>query len=307
MQAVYGKMKPVKKVVSVSLGSPRRDFEAEIEVPGYRLKVRRAGTGGDTGQAAKLLKSLDGEVDALGLGGVNLYLQAGRRRYVLRDGARLAALVKKTPVVDGSGIKDTVERDLVPFIQQRAGWPRQGQVVLLASALDRFGLAEALEQAGCRLIIGDALFALGLPVPFYSLAVLRSAAYTTLPLLSRLPISFLYPLGERQETFRPRFERFYRQADIIAGDFHFLRRYLPPDLSSKNVITSTLTAEDTQELKKRGVRWLVTTGPSFGGRTLGANVLEAICTALLGGAGGPGLYREVLHRIGWEPRLERLN
>lgn len=299
----------MKRVVSVSLGSPARDHEVEFEVAGCRLLVQRMGTGGDLGRAAALLKSLDGKVDALGLGGVNLTLRAGERRYPLRDGVRLAAQVKTTPLVDGSGVKDTLERDLVPLLQDRFGWPRRDQVVLVVSALDRYGLAVALEQAGCRLIIGDALFALGLPVPFYSLALFRLAAYATLPLLSKLPIGLLYPLGKKQERSKPRFERLYQEADIIAGDFHFLRYRLPARLSGKNIITSTVTEEDARELANRGVRWLVTAGPSLQGRSFGSNVLEAIFVALLDRSGEvrPDLYPGLFRRIGWEPRIERLN
>lgn len=299
----------MKQVVSVSLGSPRRDFETEIETKFCSLSVRRIGTGGDFKRAAALLKNFDGKVDALGLGGVNLSLQAGHRRYKLRDGAKLAALVKRTPLVDGGGIKDTVERELIPFIQARAGWPRQGQTVLMVSALDRYGLAASLEQAGCRLIIGDALFALGLPLPFYSLAFFRAAACLTLPVLGRMPIGLLYPLGVKQEATAPRFEHLYRRADVIAGDFHFMRRHLPADLSGKNIITSTLTPEDVQELKKRGVVWLAAPGPSFQGRSLGSNVLEAVGVAILGKGSEtrPALYPDLFKGIGWEPRLERLN
>lgn len=299
----------MKHVVSVSLGTPGRDYETEITTPFCRLHVRRIGTGGDLSLAAQLLKGLDGRVDALGMGGINLVLRAGERRYKMPDGSKLAAQVKKTPLVDGGGIKDTVERDLVSFIMEKAGWPRRDQVVLIVSALDRYGLAASLEQAGCRLIIGDALFALGLPLPFYSLASFRAAAHTTLPFLSKLPIGFLYPLGEKQETIKPRFERYYRRAEIIAGDFHFLRRHLPADLSGKDIITSTVSVEDVQELKKRGIRWLATTGPSFHGRSLGANVLEAVCAALLEGKEGPSpaQYPGLFKQIGWEPRLERLN
>ena len=148
----------MKRVVSVSLGSPRRNQDLELEVSGSRLMVQRVGAGGNLEYMAQILKDLDGKVDALGLGGINLTLRAGRRRYLLRDGVRLAAQVRATPLVDGSGFKDTVERDLVLYLQEKLGWPRRGQVVLMVSALDRYGLAEALELAGCRLIIGDALF-----------------------------------------------------------------------------------------------------------------------------------------------------
>lgn len=299
----------MKHVVSVSLGTPRRDYETEITAPFCRLFVRRIGTGGDLGRAALLLKELDGRVDAIGMGGINLTLRAGERLYNMPEGLRLAAQVKDTPLVDGGGIKDTVERDLVSFVRDKAGWPRQDQVVLIISALDRYALASSLEQAGCRLIIGDAMFALGLPLPFYSLASFRSAAYAALPLLRRVPVSFLYPLGEKQDIIRPRFERYYRRAEIIAGDFHFLRRHLPADLSGKDIITSTVDVEDVRELKDRGVRWLATASPSFQGRSLGANVLESVCAALLRdkGRSSPQLYPGLFEQLGWEPRLERLN
>jgi hypothetical protein len=299
----------LKHVVSVSLGSPLRDYETEIINPFCTLLVRRIGTGGDLGRAAGLLKGLDGAVSALGMGGVNLTLQAGERQYKLPAGSKLAAQVNKTPLVDGWGIKDTIERDLVSYIREKAGWPRRDQVVLIASVLDRFGLAASLEQAGCRLIIGDAMFALGLPLPFYHLDSFNTAARVALPLLRKLPIGFLYPLGDKQETSKPRYERFYRLAEIIAGDFHFLRRHLPADLSGKDIITSTVSVEDVQDLKNRGARWLATTGPSFNGRSLGANVLEAVCAALLESKRGPAPahYPGLFRQLGWKPRLERLN
>lgn len=53
----------------------------------------------------------------------------------------------------------------------------------------------------------------------------------------------------------------------------------------------------------------MTPGPSFSGRSFGSNVLEAICVALLDqpGVTDPELYPPLLHRIGWEPRIEKLN
>ncbi|WP_027717558.1 hypothetical protein [Desulfovirgula thermocuniculi] len=298
-------------VVSVSLGSTARDHRAEIVLLGRKILVERRGTDGSLRRAARLLRELDGRVDAISLGGIDLYLFAGPRRYTFKDALRLAGAVRHTPLVDGSGIKETWEPHVVELARQEIGLPQEGQKVLLASALDRWPLAEAFARAGCRLMIGDALFALGLPLVFSSLDSFATVARVFLPFFCRLPIALLYPTGKRQEKSRPRFAALYRQADILAGDFHFLRRYLPQDLGGKAVFTSTLTRQDVEELAQRGVRWLVTFAPEMEGRWFGANVLEAICTALLKSRGvkeiKPSLYRPLLAEAGLAPGIYRLN
>nr|WP_066634740.1 quinate 5-dehydrogenase [Desulfolucanica intricata] len=299
----------MKRVVSVSLGSSKRDHSVLTELLGQRIYIERIGVDGDIKRAENLLEQLDGRVSAIGLGGVNFNLQTGRYCFPLRDGIKLARRVKKTPLVDGSGLKSG-EKRLISFLQKNYGWPRGGQRVLLTSALDRFGLGEALEKAGCRILVGDAIFALGIPLPFYSLRLFELAALLTVPFLSCLPVKWLYPTGGKQLTTKKRFTRYYLWADIIAGDFHFLHRYLPENLSGKDIITSTVTKENKEELKFKGVRCLVTTGPSFEGRSFGANVMEAVCVALLGLSReelNPEKYPPLLDELGWKPRVEYLN
>ncbi|MFQ9524272.1 MAG: hypothetical protein ACLR2G_13350 [Phascolarctobacterium faecium] len=45
------------------------------------LIIERLGTDGNLQKARQLLEELDGRVDALGLGGTDLYVYAGGRRY----------------------------------------------------------------------------------------------------------------------------------------------------------------------------------------------------------------------------------
>jgi len=299
-----------KRIVSVSLGSSVRDHRAELELLGTRLLIERVGADGSFRRAVKLLKAYDGQVDVLSLGGVNLYLRAGQKRYTLRDGRRLAAAVRRTPVVDGFGLKDTWERMMIPYLTKNFDWPRPGQTALVCSALDRWGLAEALAAAGCRLIIGDAVFALGVAAAFSSLASFARIAGLVLPLFRHLPIGLLYPTGKRQQSIRPKFTELYRRADILAGDFHFLHRYLPPRLDGKTVITSTLTPVDREDLRCRGVRWLATSTPAINGRSFGANVWEAICVALLDKPLteiSPVMYPPLLEQAGVKPEVARLN
>ena len=173
----------MKQIVSISLGSSKRNHRATLEILGEEVVIERIGTDGDRKKAAGLLRELDGKVDALGLGGIDLYLVAGQRRYQIRDAQKLAAVVKKTPILDGSGLKHTLERRVVHFLQEQ-GLQLQEKKVLMTAAVDRFGMAEALTEAGCRMVYGDFIFALGIPLPLTSLRALRFAARMLLPILS---------------------------------------------------------------------------------------------------------------------------
>ena len=81
----------MKRVVSVSLGSSTRDKRVETEILGEPFVIERIGTDGDMARFKALVGELDGHVDAIGMGGIDLYLRAGRRRYQIRDAARLVA------------------------------------------------------------------------------------------------------------------------------------------------------------------------------------------------------------------------
>ncbi|MDI6871780.1 MAG: quinate 5-dehydrogenase [Bacillota bacterium] len=277
----------MKRVVSVSLGSSVRDAVHEMRVLGEEIRLERRGTDGDVRRARELLTELDGQVDALGLGGVSLTLSAGRRKYPIREVVALASVVKRTPVVDGSGVKNSLEKALPEYLERRFGYRLAGLKALLVSGVDRWSLGEALEKAGCRLTIGDFVYALGLPWPLHSMRALERVAVVLLPLMCQLPLAWLYPLGKAQERApREGFGReLIQEAQVVAGDFHYIRRHLPPNLAGKIVITNTVTAADREELARRGPVLLITTSPSFNGRSFATNVIEALIVAVAGRTG----------------------
>jgi len=299
-------MGTVKRIVSVSLGSARRDHAVDAEFLGRRFRIERIGTDGDIQRAIALIRELDGKVDAFGMGGIDLYLSAGRRRYVLRDAKKIAAAARQTPIVDGSGLKNTLERRVIEFLVERTDIPIAHRRVLMVAGVDRFGMSEALAAAGAEMTFGDLVFGLGIPIALHSLTALDLAARVLAPVVTQMPFSMLYPTGDKQERVLPKHAAYYHAADIIAGDFHFIRRYLPERLSGQVVITNTVTGEDIQLLRQRGVGRLVTTTPELHGRSFGTNVLEGVFVVL---AGKPVAqitaadYHRLLDQIGLEPRI----
>ena len=291
------------RVVSVSLGSSSRDHTAHAELLNRSFVIERQGTDGDVAKACQLIKELDSHVAAITLGGIDLYVVVGQRRYILPDAAKMASMAKTTPVVDGSGLKDTLERETIRRLQREGIVNFKGAKVLLVSAVDRFGMAEQLVESGAAVTFGDLQFNLGVPIGIRKLSTLNAMGRLILPIATRLPFNWLYPTGEKQKEIKctPAYRKFYDVADIIAGDFLLIRRYLPDKIDGKTILTNTVTTDDIELLRARGAKCLITTTPEFGGRSFGTNVMEGVLAAL--GAKTSIEYSKMLQQLGWQPRI----
>lgn len=296
----------MKRIVSVSLGSSGRDHRAEVTILGEKVIVERIGTDGDFQKAIALISDLDGKVDAIGLGGIDRYLVAGNRRYEIKDAARLAQAAKRSPVVDGSGLKNTLERRVIDFVEENLRLNLTGKKVLMVSGVDRFGMAEAFDRFGCRMLFGDLIFALGFPIAITSLKGLQRLANLLLPVITRLPFTLLYPTGSKQEVNTVKYTKYYEAADIVAGDFLYIKKYMPLDMKGKIIITNTVTAADIEQLQQRGVALLITSTPEIAGRSFGTNVMEALLVSFSGKNPdelGEADYLKLLDQLDFKPRV----
>jgi len=300
----------MKRAVSISLGSSQRDKRVEIELLGEKVSIERIGTDGDTKKAAQMYKDLDGTVDAFGVGGIDLSVGTVAHSYPLSAARRLVRGVKHTPVVDGRGLKHTLERQCMRFVEAELGAELHPKRAMLNAAIDRYGMAESLIEAGYEMVFGDLLFALGISVPLRSLRMVDFLATILGPVVGRLaPISAIYPTGDKQLVTVPRFVKWYSWATIIAGDCSYTKRHMPPFLVGKTVLTNTTTEADVATFRKAGVRYLVTTTPRYEGRTFGTNMLEAAMVAVAG-KGRPLTHEELtelIARLNLRPQIERLN
>jgi hypothetical protein len=305
----------MKRVVSVSLGSPKGDKKVNATLMGEEFEISRIGTNGDMKKFAELVRELDGKVDAIGLGGIDLYLHAaGGKRYTIRDAAKLASNAKISPVVDGSGIKNTLERETIERLHKEGIVDLTDKNVLVVCGVDRFGMAEAISRLAKSVVYGDLMFNVGVPIPIRSYGALNVVARTLLPIVCILPFQWIYPTGEKQEKITPKHEKYFRWADVIAGDYKIIGRFMPPPesgaMAGKTVITNTLTSDDVENLKARGVKLLITSTKEFDGRTFATNVLEGIIITLAGKRPeemSPQDYLDTLRKMDWQPTVRQLS
>lgn len=300
----------MKKVLSISMGSSSRDHTTEAEFLGQSFWLSRQGVDGDMARYIQRFRENDGQVDAFGLGGTEFYLDVNGRRYYFREIKRVREVIKLSKVGDGNGIKHILEPMAVEVLRAH-GVELRGKRALKTTAVDRYGLAKGLVDAGCQMTFGDFMFALDLPIPMHRLTTLHAVGALLLPVVTQLPVQWLYPMGKDQDKQPSRkYSRFYEAAEVIAGDFLQVWAYLPDDLTGKIIITNTTTEKNVEALQKRNLKLLVTTTPRLAGRSFGTNVIEAMCRVLIDKPDekiGPEDFKDVIARAGIRPQVHVLN
>ncbi len=302
----------MKRAVSISIGSSKRNKAVTVNLLGEEISIERIGTDGDMEAAALKYKELDGKVDAFGVGGADLGLMVDDKWYRLYSCEKMVRFIKETPVVDGTGLKNSLERKAAPFVEAKLGDYIQkngGKKAFVMTGADRWGLTHGFVEAGYECTFGDLMFSLGINIPLHTEKQLKTLAAILMPIAGRLPFEWVYPIGEKQEERKPKYPKWFSWATVVAGDCHYIKRYMPDDMHGKVVVTNTTTPQDVELFKKCGVKYLVTTTPVLDGRSFGTNMMESALIALSGKkrALTHDEYEEMLKKLGFEPSLQELN
>jgi hypothetical protein len=291
----------MKRAVSISIGSSKRDKATQVNILGETVSIERIGTDGDMKKANALYRELDGKVDAFGVGGAILGIMLEDKWSTMHSVQSLISGVTQTPIVDGTGLKMTLEKKITDVINKDLAGIVNEKRAFVAVALDRWGSARAFLDDGYEVIFGDLMFAMGLGIPVRSEKQIRVLGNVLLPIMSRLPFEWVYPTGEKQNEREPKFQQFFEWATVVAGDCHYLWKYMPEKLPGRVVVTNTTTTTDQEFFRNAGIKHLITTTPILDGRSFGTNMIEAAIIAAMGRKepvdyAHPGNYFEIMEK-----------
>jgi hypothetical protein len=299
----------MKRAVSISIGSSKRNKAVEVELLGEKVSIERIGTDGDMEKAARLYQELDGKVDAFGVGGADLGLMVADRWYPLYSVQPMVRFIQKTPVVDGTGLKNTLEGRIASFMEAQIGAALGEKKAFIALGADRWGMSMSFVNAGYECIFGDLMFGLGVGIPIRSTQAVKRLAALLMPIAGRLPFHWVYPTGEAQEKRIPKWEKYYHWASVVAGDCHYVKRHMPLHMDGKTIATNTTTQADVDMFRSAGIKYLITSTPVLEGRSFGTNMIEAALIAVAG-KGRKLTYEELnqlLDELGLQSQLQELN
>jgi predicted amino acid dehydrogenase len=301
----------MKRVLIVDLGV--RETRTSLLLLGFDLDVHRVGCAGDPARARELIAHHDGEVDAIGLDGLPAEVRLGpaRRPHGAGD---LRHAARRTPVVDGSAVRDGLERWAVILADRREPGIFAEKRILMVPGFNHVGLANALGRHSATIRYADPVTHLGVPyLPGVgSRMTLDQAAAPTLERLAGYPWTRLYPSAAPPD--RPVSPAPFEWADILAGDVRTIRRFAPPRLDRKTIVTEWAEEQDVEDFHRRGASILVTLMPALAGAgeigTWSAAAVEAMLVAVRSDATLPlteDTYLDLIARFDWGPAVRYLN
>ncbi len=270
----------MKKVVTVTLGSSKQDFEFKTEFLGQSFSVRRLGADMDTGKAWELMRRQQASADAIGLGEISDHYQVGLRTIINKDTQHLTNVVTRVPVTTGATLRRLLQVRAVRYVQKELGSYFNNNLVLFLSGMRNYDMAVALSDYTKNLSFADALFQTGAPTMLTSLEQLELYAKGSELMLSSAT-------GRALEASLASFKNnrvagVVEKSHVIVGTFaEFKAVGSPANLEGKTLITSAVDDERMAFFTKCKVNLVVDVSPMLFDKVVGINTIEAMILAAL--------------------------
>lgn len=301
-----------KQILHLYLGKDAGPQLATLQFLDETFTIRSVGTGGDVDTVVRLITEADaaGSADAIALDGIAIELRLGRERVRHLWADRIEGAAKRTPLVDGQGVRGAFERWAIRLVSEQEPGIFSRRRVLLAPGLNHNGLADGLAVFTDQRRWAEPVFYYNLPGAATGEIAVRQMTHRILNVVQDKPFRRIFP--QAGTPGQPRTKKPFEWAQIIAGDLPAIRRYAPQDLRGKLVIAECATPEDEADLRQRGVATLVTTMPPAGADGLDncqparwpAAVIEACMAAQLGGRRrSEGDYLNLMAELVWAPSV----
>lgn len=301
----------MKEILVLHLG----DGEETIPIAflGEELLLRRVGTHGSLENIQTCIEAWDGKVAAIALEGMpdRLCLADACRDH--EAGQRLAGLAKLSPLVNGSGVRATLERWGVMLAERAQPGIFSQKNILLIPGLNHEGMCQALQRHSPHLRYADPVVYLGLP-DFPGAGNPKTLERLSGPILDQLkqaPFRRVNPLPGAPGVKRSQTP--FLWADVLAGDIGAIRRYAPQDLRRKTVLVPSATEQDLEDLRQRGVSIAIAIIPEYLSVAerygSGAATVEAILAALRPDPSLPlseDTYLDLIANLEWTPDIRYL-
>jgi hypothetical protein len=251
----------MKKVVTVTLGSSKKDFEFKTKFLGQEFQVRRFGADKDSSKAWELMRRQQANADAIALSDMPDHYHVGLRTVINKKSQHLMQVVTRVPVTTGASLRRLLQVRAVRYVQKELGRYFNNNLVLFLSGMRNYDMAVALSDYTRNLSFADPVFHAASPVLLGSLDQLELFAKGKELLPDGVPGDFLKSvLGTLKNKI---VANAVAKSHVIVGTFREIQAVASGgNLEGKTLITSAVDDEALPSSPGTRSIWRWTSRPS---------------------------------------------
>ena len=295
----------MKKVVTVTLGSSKKDFEFKTTFLGQEFSVRRLGADKDSSKAWELMRRQQANADAIALSDMVDHYHVGLRTVVNKESQALMQVVTRVPVTTGASLRRLLQVRAVRHVQKELGNYFNNNLVLFLSGMRNYDMAVALSDYTRNLSFADPVFQAGSPLLLSSLEQLELYAKGKELLPGIVPGKFLKSV---LSTLKNKIvANAVAKSHVIVGTFREIQAVSSSgNLDGKTLITSAIDDEALAFFAKHKVNLVVDVSPKLFDKVVGISTITAM---ILASTGKPEAelsdhdFEEIINELDIKPRL----
>lgn len=295
----------MKKVITVTLGSSKKDFEFKTRFLGQEFSVQRLGADKDSSKAWELMRRQQANADAIALGDTVDHYHVGLRTVVNKESQRLMQVVTRVPVTTGASLRRLLQVRAVRYVQKELGHYFNNNLVLFLSGMRNYDMAVALSDYTRNLSFADPVFQAGSPLLLGSLDQLELYAKGKELIPDIVPGEFLKTV---LRTVKNKIVgNAVAKSHVIVGTFREIQAVSSGgNLEGKTLISSAVDDEALAFFTKHKVNLVVDVSPKLFDKVVGISTITAM---ILASTGKPESelsdhdFEEIINELDIKPRL----
>ena len=295
----------MKKVVTVTLGPSKKDFEFKTTFLGQEFSVQRLGADKDSGKAWELMRRQQASADAIALSDMVDHYHVGLRTVVNKESQRLMQVVTRVPVTTGASLRRLLQVRAIRYVQKELGHYFNNNLVLFLSGMRNYDMAVALSDYTKNLSFADPVFQAGSPLLLSSLDQLELYAKGKELIPDIVPGKLLKSV---LSTVKNKIvANAVAKSHVIVGTVREIQAVSSGgNLEGKTLITSAVDDEALAFFKKHKVNLAVDVSPKLFDKVVGISTITAM---ILAATGKPEAelsdhdFEEIINELDIKPRL----
>ena len=295
----------MKKIITVTLGSSKKDFEFKTRFLGQEFSVQRLGADKDSSKAWELMRRQQANADAIALSDMPDHYHVGLRTVVNKESQRLMQVVTRVPVTTGASLRRLLQVRAIRYVQKELGHYFNNNLVLFLSGMRNYDMAVALSDYTRNLSFADPVFQAGSPLLLGSLEQLELYAKGKELIPDIVPGKFLKSV---LSTLKNKIvANAVAKSHVIVGTFREIQAVSSGgNLEGKTLITSAIDDEALAFFTKHKVNLVVDVSPKLFDKVVGISTITAM---ILAATGKPEAeladhdFEEIINELDIKPRL----